>query len=127
MKILFKVMMILYFFSMGFLTKNLQAETPIFPEPYSHYRISNETLFSWREEDYGFSFQLTPRGQKNFTILTSENLNKPIELYVGDVLVSTPIVREVISSGGIALSADKDMKTKLRAVLPQAKEERNED
>lgn len=126
MKILLKVTLV-FVLGIIFFAGNLKAENLDFPKPYAQYKISTENIASWYEVDYGFYIHLTPQGQKEFSSITSENLNKPIELYVGDMLVSTPIVREVISSGNMALSADSDMKTKLRTILPQSREDNDDD
>ena len=109
--------------------KDVRAENQIQNvERPARYVLSDKNIVSWKENERWFSIKLTPEGQKEFFILTRDNVNKPLKLYVGDFLVSTPIVREVIGSGSMILSADaEEKKSKIRALLPSLKKVQDND
>ncbi|MGN7439066.1 MAG: hypothetical protein ACTHOO_10545 [Alcanivorax sp.] len=111
------------------LAKDVRAENKIQNiEQPARYVLSDNNIVSWKENERWFSIKLTPEGQKEFFILTRDNVNKPLMLYVGDFLVSTPIVREAIGSGSMMLSADaEEKKSKIRALLPSLKKVQDND
>ncbi|MEJ2744031.1 MAG: hypothetical protein P8176_16555 [Gammaproteobacteria bacterium] len=91
-------------------------------EQPARYVLSEKNIVSWKENERWFSIKLIPEGQKKFFILTRDNVNKPLRLYVGVFLVGTPIVREAIGSGSMILSADvEEKKDKIHALLPSLK------
>ena len=111
------------------LTKGAGAEDQIQNvEQPARYVLSDKNIVSWQENERWFSIKLTPEGQKEFFILTRDKVNKPLKIYLGDFLVSTPIVREAIGSGSMMLSADaEEKKSKIRALLPSLKKVQDND
>ena len=98
--------------------------TPKTPEAFV-YNANN--IVSWQETDGTFSIELTEQGQQEFAKLTKKNLGMPISIYVGDLLVSSPIIREVIASGRMTFFTDDEMRQKVINALPSDKREINSD
>ncbi len=91
-------------------------------EERPQFVFTDENIASWEETEQGFSIQLTPEAQKEFFNLTKENLNKQFYLYVEDIFVSAPVVREPIGSGRTMLAFSEEVKDKIRSSFPAEKE-----
>ncbi|MCD8566382.1 MAG: hypothetical protein LRY36_00325 [Alphaproteobacteria bacterium] len=96
--------------------------TPKAPERFI-YNTSN--IVSWREADGAVSIQLTEEGQKEFADLTRRNVGKPLETYVGDLLIGSAIVREPIEGGRMFISMDDEKKQEVINLLPADRKEDN--
>ncbi len=102
--------------TIGLLDESKNKEDPI------SYILNAENTASWRAVDQGFSIKLTDNAKREFFELTKNNINKPLALYVGDFLVTSPIIREPIGGGSLMLAIDEEMQSKLLSLLPADKE-----
>lgn len=93
-------------------------------ENLPRFVLNAETIKSWKETDNGIYFTLTEEAGQAFYELTKENVGKPVALYVETLLVSAPRVNGAIGGGGMLLSADEELQEKIRALLPEEKEQK---
>ncbi len=56
------------------------------------------------------SLQFNDEGAKIFKELTSRNIKKPLAIYIDNVLISAPVVQEVISGGKAQITGDFSVK-----------------
>ncbi len=87
----------------------------------SKFVLSDQNILSWEELDQGISFKLNPAYIRELEELTRANLNKTMNFYVGDLLVSTPVIPEVINTGHVFIVAEADKKIRIIALLPPTK------
>lgn len=112
------ISMVLFVVCMTFFPIIAHAQKP-------HFIMNAKNIASWTENKGGFGIQLTEKGKKDLLILSRENLNKPLPLYIGTTLVMSPVVRVPISSGNLYIATDiakqKKLHDKILSLLPPKK------
>jgi len=93
------------------------------PKETARFSFTNNNISSWREVDMGFSIKLTENGKQKLLKTTRQNVGKPMKMYVGTLLVSSPVVREPTGGGSAMLVVDDEMKQKILPLLPAEKKE----
>ena len=83
-----------------------------------HFVLSDENIRSWQEVEQGFVIKLNEHAAQQFSDLTSKNVNKRLELYVGNLLVSSPVIRDRINGSSLMLSVAGEMKEDVLSLLP---------
>ena len=89
---------------------------------YTRFHFNESNIESWRESEGAFIIQLESSAHTQLYVVTGENFGKPIDLYIGKVLVGRVVVYEPIANGRLMFGADGPMKERIRALLPPAKE-----
>lgn len=95
-------------------------------KPTAKFSFNKDNIASWKEVKGGVSIKLNEDGQKQLLELTRENVNKPLEMYVEDFSVMSPVVREPIGSGSALLAVDGEIREKVISLLPKDKMEQDE-
>ncbi|MCE9507586.1 MAG: hypothetical protein K8R48_04630 [Alphaproteobacteria bacterium] len=95
-----------------------------FPAYAAKFDLNTYSIAWWKNSEVGISIRLTEEAKRGFSEITQNNLNKKIELYVGELLVSSPTVHEPLSSDGrIFLVVDKQLHQQIIPLLPQEKKD----
>ncbi len=101
-KYLFAVLALLF-------TAGAQAES------LPRYELSADNIASWQVNGESITVHLTDNARDAFHLLTQENLNKKLEVYIDGKLVFAPVVRTSIPSGTLAFDSRPDVLDALNA------------
>lgn len=83
----------------------------------SRFVLSKESIDDWSEINDGISIRMTEEAGRAFYVLTRNNVNKPLEFYIGDILLSTATVREPIGSGRMTFMLEDGIRAKAISFL----------
>ncbi len=90
--------------------------------PPATFTLQVDEIVSWYVGDNRLYFQMQPDVGARLGDFTQENLNKQINFYIGDILVSSPFVRSRIDGGYGLIVLAPEFKESLLASLPADRE-----
>ena len=83
----------------------------------SRFVLSKESVDDWSEVNDGISIKMTEEAGRAFYVLTRNNVNKPLEFYIGDILLSAATVREPIGDGRMIFMLEGGIRDKAISFL----------
>lgn len=95
------------------------------PVDAPRFVLTADDIAAWRVEDEKMLyFKMTDEKAAAFRRFTEENLNRKVHLYIGDALISSPVVRAPITGGYGAATLTPAIACGLAAHLPPEREEK---
>lgn len=94
------------------------------PKPAVKFVFNRQNVKSWREEDIRIKIELTEEGRVEFERLSRVNINKPIDLYIEDLKIGSPVFREAIKTPVNYVFDDPQVHQKVISLLPPDKQEK---
>lgn len=74
----------------------------------SRFVFDADNVAGWARMDDGVAAQFTPQGKLDFYNFTNENAGKPVDLYVGDLLFSSPTISGAQTGAGFVFATGED-------------------
>ncbi len=83
----------------------------------SRFVLEKENIDSWSEVNGGISINVTEEAAQALYVLTRNNVNKPLEFYMDDILLSAATVREPIGGVLMTFMLEGDVRAKAISFL----------
>jgi hypothetical protein len=83
--------------------------------------LGADNILIWHETSDGFYIELTATAKEKLYKQTKRNLNKPFEIYIGPIMVSSLTIEEPTFIASFYITLDRDKSEEVLPILPLEK------